>query len=307
MLDCFDLPVTNGSRALVKYKYLTPKYVKRGEWESVTHQVHRTVTVESPTRLFFPPLYKPRPNNKDHQFTIAACRGPVFGTPPLFSEWIRYQRTIGIDHIYLIVEKSFVHESGLERGELSQAIKEGFVSYSVWETAREDVHSYYRSQMIATEDCLYRLRGMYDYVVITDTDDFFTPLTVHKSLHYYVDKWCHQNKTCGALNMRWIQFHTECGMKGEVPADGNVTSVLASDKKDLVDIHNKVNYKTVHRLEAAVDIRIHKHGVFLSGYSHVLLPIDKAIVAHVREHKVHEGTRCAQSFSGLNISVRCVC
>lgn len=307
MLDCFDLPASNNSRASVSYKFLNSKYIKRGEWNSVIHQVHQTVTVESQTPLIFPPLYKPAPNNKKHLFTIAVCRGPIFGTPPYLSEWIIYQKTIGVDHIYMIIDESFIYEKGLEIPVLSEAILEGFVSYRTWETKREDVRSHYRSQIIANEDCLYRMQGLYDYVFIADTDDFFTPITMHKSLHYYVNMWCHRNKTCGALNMRWIQFHTECGMKEKLPLDGNVTSILASHVNHTVDINNKVNYKTVHRVKASLDIMVHKHGVFLSSYSHVLMPMDKAYVAHVREHKEDEGTRCAQRFADLNFSVKCLC
>ena len=307
LLDCYDLPVINSSKAYVLYNHYTVQHFQRGQWVGSKNLIHRTVMVDSPQPVFFSSHTKAVKKNAEYQFSITVCRGPVFGTPPYLSEWLRYQRTIGVDHIYFIVEESFLYDNGLNIPEVAKALQEGYLSYSVWKTPIDDAVGFYRSQLLANEDCLYRLQGQSDYVLVADTDDFFNPVTSHTSLHYYVDKYCHQNKTCGALNMKWIQRHTECGLKGKIPADGNVTSVLASEVKHELDVHGKVNYKTVHRARTEVDIQVHKHGFFLPGFDHVLLPMSQAYVAHVREHKVHEGTRCAPNFSALNYSVRCVC
>lgn len=307
MLDCFDLPVTPGSKAYVFYKHQSVQHVQRGQWFSTTHQIHRIISVESLSYVVFPSLMKPVKRSTDYPFSVTVCRGPVFGVPPLFKEWLHYQRTIGVDHIYLIVEESFIHNNGLELPEVAKALHEGYLTYSVWGSPLDDVRSYYHSQLLATEDCLYRLLGQSDYVFISDTDDFFTPVMSKTSLHYYVDRWCHQNKTCGALNMRWVQRHLECGLKGEIPPNGNITSVLASEVKHTHDIHGVLNYKTIHRTSSAADILVHKHGIILPGFDHVLLPINNAYVSHVRKHTVEEGTRCALSKSERNKSVSCVC
>lgn len=307
MLDCFDLPATPTSLAYIYYKHTSVQPVQRGHWESTTHLNQRTISVESPRHIVFPSLLKPVKRRTNYPFSITVCRGPVFGTPPLIAEWIRYQKTIGVDHIYLVVEKSFVYSNGLDTPEIAKALQDGYLSYTVWENPTDDVRSYYHSQLLAMEDCLYRLIGLSDYVLPVDTDDFFTPVSTQKLLHYYVDRFCHKNSTCGALNMRWVQRHLECGLKERVPLDGNVTSVLASETMHTLDVNNKVNYKTVHRTSFVTDIQVHKHGNILPGFDHVSLPMTEAYVSHVREHRVEEGTRCAHSHAERNKSVHCVC
>ncbi len=307
MLDCFDLPATPVSKAYIYYKHISVQPVQRGHWESTTHLNQRTISVESPGYVVLPSLLKPVKRRTDYPFSVTVCRGPVFGTPPSLTDWIHYQRTIGVDHIYLIVEKSFVYNAGLDTPEVAKALKEGYLSYTVWENPTDDVRSYYHSQLLAMEDCLYRLMGVSDYVFPVDTDDFFTPVSPQKLLHYYVDKYCHKNRTCGVLNMRWIHRHLECGLKERVPLDGNITSVLGSKVKHNLDSDKKVNYKTVHRTSLVTDVQVHKHGIILPGFDHVLLPMSEAYVSHVREHTVSEGTRCARSRGERNSSVRCVC
>lgn len=307
MLDCFDLPATPVSKGYIYYKHSSIQPVQRGRWESTNHFTQRAISVESPEYVVFPSLLQPVKRRTDYPFSITVCRGAVFGTPPLIEDWIRYQRTIGVDHMYLILEKSFVYNNGLNTPEIARALQDGYISYTVWENPTEDVRSYYHSQLVAMEDCLYRLIGLSDFVFPIDSDDFFTPVSPQKSLHYYVNQHCYKNFTCGALNLRWVQRHLECGLKDHIPSDGNITKVLASETKHTLDIHNTVNYKTIHRTSFATDIQVHKHGAILPGFGYVLLPMTEAYVSHIREHKVKEGTRCARNHSERNHSVRCVC
>lgn len=304
MLDCFDVPVTQDSQVYVVYKLPPPQHTHT---KTSNDRHFKTITVQSPNTVVFPSLLKRVKRNTGYPFSITVCRGSVFGTPPLIAEWIRYQKTIGVDHIYMILEQSFIHNKGLEIPEIDEALRDGFLSYSVWNSPTDDVRTYYHSQLVANQDCLYRMNGVSDYILIADTDDFFTTLSSHKSLHYYVDKWCHQYRTCGSLSLTWIQHHLECGLKGKIPSDGNVTSVLGSDVTHMYDINGNVNFKTVHRTSSSINVPVHKNGIFLPGFVSMYLPSSEAYVSHVREHKVDEGRRCALNASELNSSVHCLC
>ena len=51
-------------------------------------------------------------------------------------EFIRYQKTLGVDHVYLNILDSFIKDGGfkahLEDSHFAQAMTEGFVTVSVW-------------------------------------------------------------------------------------------------------------------------------------------------------------------------------
>lgn len=86
MLDCFDLPVKNGSRAFVIYM----------------RQLNDTdlFRVESEQPLIFPSPHKPSPQGGKYGFTVLTC-GKLFGTgAPWMEEWLRYQKTLGVDHVH---------------------------------------------------------------------------------------------------------------------------------------------------------------------------------------------------------------
>ena len=130
-VDCFDLPaVQNGSRAFVLYK--------RSANDS-------TITcVESERPLMIPAPY--RPPAKNHNFSVALCCAPIFGTPPLLTEWLWYQKTLAFDHVHLIADDSFLKAGGLENKELKQAMQEGFVTMDVWKPWLNKDQIFYYSQ-----------------------------------------------------------------------------------------------------------------------------------------------------------------
>ena len=99
-VDCFDVPaVQNGSRAFVLYK--------RSANDS-------TITcVESERLLMIPaPYHLPA---KNHSFSVALCCAPIFGTPPMLTE---YQKTLAFDHVHLIADDSFEKAGGFEKKQL---------------------------------------------------------------------------------------------------------------------------------------------------------------------------------------------
>ena len=265
-VDCFDLPaVENGSRAFVLYK--------RSANDS-------TITcVESERPLMIPAPY--RAPAKNHNFTVALCCAPIFGTPVLLTEWLRYQKTLAFDHVHLIAEDSFVKAGGLENKELKQAMQEGFVTIDVWKPWLNRRQIFYYSQILAHEDCIYRLRGTYDYVMLLDADEFFTPRVVNETeIHYYVQRCC-SAKVCGSCHFHELMYYPYCGMKGKVGEDGNITSQLVS----YTYRHQIFQGKSVHRSAAIVEAGCHKGYDLIKGYTFTSFPLQLGYVAHVRKGK----------------------
>lgn len=279
MMDCFDLPAQNGSRAFVMYK------ISMSTWLS-THGIpenHSTevVSVESERPLYIPWSSGPKVDvdtpEQEHVLKIAVCAGVLYDSPPLLTDWLHYQRAIGVHHVHIIAEESF-RMGGGQNEYFRQAMMEGFVTLDVWHPWLNECETLYHSQMIAYEDCIYRLQGTYDYILLIDIDDFFVPLVKDQpKLSYYARNWCHQ----GSCIFQWTEFYPDCGLKGNTSEDGNVTSLLLSS------VHReRIEGKSLHRLSAILDAGIHRAAVLMAGYQKTRVPRDKAYVAHIRKGRV---------------------
>ena len=268
-VDCFDVPVVhNGSRAFVLYK--------RSANDSTI------LCVESERPLMIPAPY--RPPAKNHNFSVALCCAPIFGTPVLLTEWLQYQKTLAFDHVHLIADESFVKAGGLENKELKQGMQEGFVTMDVWKPWLNESQVFYSSQVLAHEDCIYRLRGTYDYVMLMDADEFFTPRVVNETeIHYYVNRCC-SDKSCGSCHFHELMYYPDCGLKGKVGDDGNITRQLVS----YTYLHQRYEGKSAHRSRAIVDAGCQWPNEFVTGYNFINFPLQLAYVAHVRKGKKPE-------------------
>ena len=254
MINCFKLSCAgeNGSRAYIFYKNATA-----------------ILSVESERPLFIP---APRvPPSVGKTSTVMAC-AIVYDTPPLLEHWLRYQRTIGIDHIYLIAEDSFVDAGNLEKSLLKEMMRSGYLSIEFWTPHLTSQEIFYHSQMLGYEDCIYRYQGTYDYVMAIDVDIFYVLLLPGEPyIQFYAEKWC----SVGTCTFDLIQYFYECGID-EVGPDGNVTAHLLSNKS-----FKRHEGKSGHRLSAVVDIGIHRGLVLLPGYDKGVVPHKAAYWAHV--------------------------
>ena len=254
MIDCFDVSAENGSRAYISFK----------QFNSTT-----VVVVESERPLFIPAPHVPPRNNKT--VTVMAC-ALIYGTPPVLDNWLRYQKTIGVDHVYLIAEKSFGDAGNLERSPLKEMIRGGYISVEIWTPYLTAFEIFYHSQMLGYEDCIYRFQGTYDYAFTYDPDLFFVPLVIGElSIQYYAERLCSK----GSCTFRQIQYFLDCGVS-KVGADGNVTAHLLSKK-----YFNRHEGRGLHKLHASVDVGIHSALKLRPGYVMKSVPASLAYVAHI--------------------------
>ena len=253
MINCFKLSGENGSRAYIYYKT----------------NATDLVSVESERPLFIPAPHVPPSVGKTN--TVMAC-AVVYDTPPLLEHWLRYQRTIGIDHIYLIAEDSFRDAGNLEKSPLKEMMRSGYLSIEFWTPHLTSQQIFYHSQMLGYEDCIYRYQGTYDYVMATDVDIFYVLLLPGEPfIQYYAEKWC----SVGSCKFDLIQYFRDCGID-KVGPDGNVTAHLLYNKS-----FKRREGKSGHNLLAVVDIGIHHSFVLLPGYDRGVVPREAAYWAHV--------------------------
>ena len=257
MLDCFDLPGTNGSEAFVVYK----------------HNNH-TFAVKSEHPFMIPAPHHPPPNPQRYNFSVATCIAVLYGRPTFLIDWLRYQKTVGIDHVHMIAENSFEALGGFNHPYLKQKIKEGYVTVNVWHRWHKRNGMYYHSQPIAHEDCLYRLHGTYDYAFILDQDDFFIPrIPDQQTVHYYIETLCPH----GSCAFEWHEYYPNCGMENKAQSDGNLTRSLKSRV-----FTRRSHTKSVHTLSGILDAGPHAALKYMRGFKVKKIPEHKAYVAHVR-------------------------
>ena len=253
MIDCFDMLAENGSQAYISYRVNSTTIIE----------------IESERPLFIPAPRVPPKNNKTS--TVMAC-AVIYGTPPILDNWLHYQRTIGVDYVYLIAEESFRDAGNLERNPLKEMMRSGYVSVEIWTPHLTSVEIFYHSQMLGYEDCIYRFQGTYDYVFTTDPDLFLILLVPGElSIQYYAENLC----SVGSCVFKLIQFFLDCGVS-EVGADGNVTAHLLSNKHFGRDAG-----KSLHKLSVSVDVGIHQAFVLTSGHWKKWVPVSVAYCAHI--------------------------
>lgn len=265
MIDCFGLPRTPaGSRAFVWYKH---KHDKQSE-------VYR---VESEQRYFIP---LPKQTHNEDDLKIVVCMSIIRDFPPYMNEFLRYYKHLGVDHIYMTGEDSFIHNGGLHNDAfVRNAVYEGYISFNFWHQWLSDDQVFYHSQMLAHEDCIYRFQGTYDYAFIVDSDDHFIPLLPQrKTLDFYVEQYC----KFGSCVFPWLEYYPDCGQVWDrLGNHGNVTNTLVS-----LRYHRRLRTgKSIHRLTAILDAGTHKPQQLLKGFQFILVPPSVAYVAHLRKNK----------------------
>ena len=254
MIDCFNVNPKNGSSARLLYKKYSNGLL---------------VSAESDQPFFVPPLKK----TDARSYKIASCIGTAYGNPSFIGEWIHYQKTLGVDHIFLIADETFT--SHRKQTQVKLALEEGFLTMQVWkQRLTTGTQIDYHSQLLAYHDCLYRSRGTFDYMLFNDQDDFFIPcVPMYKTLHHYIDRWCIK----GSCAFEWIEYYPSCGMKHNSTGNGNLTMLLTSDTHKVTHLK-----KCLHRLAAVVEVGVHEVRELLPGFKSVKVPPSIAYMAHLR-------------------------
>ena len=261
MVVCYDVQAHNGSTAFIRYRI--------GPNSTIVNR--RDVTIVSTS------------NRSEKKGTVVICT-TCYGKPPWLGEWLRYQKTLGVDLVQMYVEETFIGDS--QNKEITQPhVEEGFLKIEFRKIYFNSTQIYYHSQTLNYNDCLYRNQNTHQYAMFVDTDDFFVPRLHNKTgLAYYLQKFMLDQKA--AVRFHWHKFFPDCGLlqAPDSVKDGNVTSKLKV-KESIVT----VNTKFACRPSATTQVTVHKPLHLLDGY-HEAYTVDsnEAYVAHVSLHQ-HQG------------------
>ena len=209
--------------------------------------------------------------------SVVVCT-TMFGHPPRFNEWLKYQKAIGADMVHLNVYRTFSENATVIYPYVEEAINSGFLVMDVWKDILGK-RSLYGGEFLKYQDCAFRYVGVFEYGVFCDYDDFFTPLIPeHKDIHYYVRKLFSSNNV-GTVRVPWQEYR--CKPIEEIYKklpDGNLTKSLSG-----YDSFRRVQAKAIHRLFALEMVGIHKSHELLPGFSNTLSDSKLAYFAHIRK------------------------
>ena len=196
---CYNAPTRNNSR--VSLVYINPD-------NNSQHFV-----VESEHDVYIPlPTMKPG-NKKNNRLPtgqgVMACT-TVYGSPPYFLEWLRYQMTLNMSMVYINAQESFTKSKLFNDTFFQQMLRTDFVQMKVWREYLSTKEVFYHSQALYYQNCLYRFLGVYEYAVMADTDDFLIPRgadLTRTSLHQYLHIIFKLKPHLGSVRLRWIRYY----------------------------------------------------------------------------------------------------
>ena len=255
MIFCFDVPHVR-EHSKVELVFRDPD---EGEY----------IGIETEHRLHIPQRKRRRKlHNKSP--SVLAC-ATVFEAPPYFVQWLHFQKSIGVDMVYLNAQESFMNSSIINDSFLQKSIGNGFVTLKVWKDYLGE-KVFYHNQAMYYNNCLYRYQGVYDFVMMFDSDDFFysrlRPAPVREVLQYLF------TKDVGSLELEWRRYYDP------FPGGFNHTDI-----EQFVDISPGIpedNIKSIHRISATIEIRVHAVVEMLDGYTIERADYRVAHVAHIK-------------------------
>ena len=259
---CYDTPGRNNSR--VSLVYANPD----------NESQHFETESEHP--LFVPYTVK------RSRSSVMVCT-TVYNTPPYFSEWLHYQKTLGVDLVYVNAQQSFLKSKEFNDTFFQSLLADGFVQLKVWQEYLNAREVFYHSQLLYYQNCLYRFQGVHDYAVMVDTDDFVIPRT-STSLQHCLDKLFVNN--WGSIRLRWVRYYEpRCGLN----LTGNLTSQNVGNLTQYMNISSasrEKNFKSVHKLSTTLEVKVHEVGELVPGYRWTIAPDSVIYAAHIKKRKL---------------------
>ena len=273
VLECYDLVFKDGDHGFVWYK--------------IDENDSEDLLVTSSEEQIVLPAPRIKPLSGQHNISVLTCTKIDNKGVTYVSEFLRYQETIGIDHVHIMVLDTFIKDGGFQKlittdSYVKNAIRRNYVSIGIWREWYETRELYLHGKSLEQMDCYYRYRGTYDYVFPLDTDDFFNPLTPGlTNIKDYILKWCH-GPGIGSCVLKWITYYPEaCGLTTkEIPEDGNITKYLKSHANRM-----NGNPKSIHLTNALIDCSFHDakcEECMIDGFRAVDIPVESAYIAHIR-------------------------
>lgn len=262
LIFCFDTPGRNNSKVSVIYENPKNKF--------------EIFITDSEHPLFVP---NSRENSKKFVSSVMACT-TVFGTPPYFGAWLRYQKTIGVNLVYINAAETFLCGDAYKDTFLQESIRNGFVQLKVWTEYLKPGALFYHSQALYYQNCIYRFQGVYKYAIMGDFDDFVIPARgkdINKILQTIFDP----KPKLGGIQLDWLRyFEPDGGFNYDIILAGNFIRYIEANPG-----MDERNHKSIHKLSATSDVGIHKIAGQMKGHNWIRAPRNMVYMAHFKNRQ----------------------
>ena len=209
--------------------------------------------------------------------SVVVC-STLYGHPPMFDQWLKYQQTLNVDMVHLNVDASFYNDATQVYPFLKESLETGFVQMHVW----SDIvgkRIFYQGQLVKWHDCVHRYVSVFEFALFLDMDDFLVPaLAEHRDVHYYLNKYFADSRV-GGLYFKWRQM--QCKPVPEqikTLPDGNLTSILSGSKA-----YWRTESKCAYRLNSVFLLMVHQAQISMPGYKTIHPDQREMYVAHLRK------------------------
>ena len=205
---------------------------------------------------------------------VLLCATQVMGTEWLNEEWIQYQKSAGIDFIHLYTIQP-----------VESMVSNHRVHVDQWLSMLGEGEVYLHSQSLQTMDCLYRYHGLFDYVLVYGTSDYFVPMMADKfDIKDYIKVLFNHKHTGSVLLRRVIYNIDDCKFKDQIHnmnTHTNISSILNHQEFKELDIVTK----GIHKISAVREITSQKAASLMPGYVTERVSPEVAYVVHIRNRK----------------------
>ena len=261
MVFCYDTPINIAGNNSVAIEYKHPK------------DNEHIVSIQSEGGLFIPSF---EPANKARSSVMVCIT--AYGTPPCFKDWLHYQKTLGVDLVYINAQESFMNSTVYSDAFFQESLSNGFVQVKVWNEYLSRKEVFYHSQLLYYHDCLYRFQGVYNYAIILDTDEFYV---TDENIHPHLDELFSKYSNIGALRLDEVIYHAPVGgfnrSNKEISKDGNLPRYAVREEKKKF-----TNFKSVCKLAATVELSVHTIVRMMPGFREYKVPKATAYIAHMK-------------------------
>lgn len=203
LLYCYDVYAKHLDRAWVTYK------------KTIFNELSSfRVMAERPILL--------RPRSDRSRGSVVVCAAMLPHYTPFLEDWIQYQKTIGVDHIHLVLESLFLNQGRFDEELLQRNVEQAYLSVEFWHQWFNSTDICDHSLDLALYNCALQFQELYSYVAFSDPRDFFVPRdsSLRPRLSEYLSRLC-PNTHC---QFEWRNIiYRDCEKAG---SDGNVTAVV---------------------------------------------------------------------------------
>ena len=208
-------------------------------------------------------------HNRGPRGGVVVCAAMLPHYMPYVEDWIRYQNTVGVDHVHLTLESTFLNLGRFDRDFLQRAVEESYLSVDFWHQWLNETDICDHSLDLALYDCALRFQDSHSHVIFSDPRDFFIPRNPSlPHMRDYLSQWC-STTHCQFKWRNW--FYRRCEKPG---SSGNVTAVIP-----VTNFGSKSQKFTVYRL---AQILPSDGQLFVLDSSNVAsVPVESAYVAHL--------------------------